>query len=316
MTMPDNDTRLLAAKGAEVRSIRWKEFFNGSGVLHTKLFVVDGRNAYVGSANYDWRSLSQVKELGVVFYDCERVATDVRKVFEMYWLAANVRQLPPQWPLAVDTEYNQQTPLTVQFQDGSQSRLYFASSPRQFCAPNRTEDLTALLDVINNAQDFILVSVMDYSPSTLYEQSNSYWPVIDDALRTAAFTRKVNVRLLFSLWNYTIPWTLPFIYSLAQLDHIEVRLFKVPDLPNQKQIPYTRVNHSKYMVTEKQVYIGTSNWSADYFLWTAGVSVVWSNEKIVHTLKEIFYRDWSSDYIIRVNRTAPVQETFLKCYNN
>jgi len=48
----------------------------------------------------DWRSLSQVKELGVVFYDCERVATDVRKVFEMYWLAANVRQLPPQWPLA------------------------------------------------------------------------------------------------------------------------------------------------------------------------------------------------------------------------
>jgi len=70
------------------------------------------------------------------------------------------------------------------------------------------------------------------------------------------------------------------------------------------------------MVTEKQVYIGTSNWSADYFLWTAGVSVVWSNEKIVHTLKEIFYRDWSSDYIIRVNRTAPVQETFLKCYNN
>jgi hypothetical protein len=100
-------------------------------------------------------------------------------------------------------------------------------------------------------------------------------------------SRHVKVRLMFSLWNYTIPWTLPFMSSLAQLDHVEVRLFKVPgifflvlfllsfnthlanilhlsDLPNQKQIPYTRVNHSKYMITEKQVYIGTSNWSLSH----------------------------------------------------
>ena len=30
------------------------------GVLHSKFWVVDGRHVYVGSANMDWRSLTQV----------------------------------------------------------------------------------------------------------------------------------------------------------------------------------------------------------------------------------------------------------------
>lgn len=30
------------------------------GVLHSKFWIVDGRHVYVGSANMDWRSLTQV----------------------------------------------------------------------------------------------------------------------------------------------------------------------------------------------------------------------------------------------------------------
>lgn len=32
----------------------------GSGILHSKLIVSDARSFYVGSANMDWRALSQV----------------------------------------------------------------------------------------------------------------------------------------------------------------------------------------------------------------------------------------------------------------
>ena len=32
----------------------------GNGILHTKLWVVDSKHFYVGSANMDWRSLTQV----------------------------------------------------------------------------------------------------------------------------------------------------------------------------------------------------------------------------------------------------------------
>ena len=53
---------------------------------------------------------------------------------------------------------------------------------------------------------------------------------------------------------------------------IEGRLFKVPAFtPEQKKIPYARVNHNKYMVTERSGYIGTSNWEADYFVNTGGI---------------------------------------------
>lgn len=33
-------------------------------------------------------------------------------------------------------------------------------------------------------------------------------------------------------------------------------IFTVPSTAEQKKIPYTRVNHAKYMVTDRAVYIG------------------------------------------------------------
>ena len=51
-----------------------------------------------------------------------------------------------------------------------------------------------------------------------------------------------------------------------------VRLFTVPSFsPGQAAIPFARVNHNKYLVTDKTAYIGTSNWSADYFISTGGI---------------------------------------------
>jgi phospholipase D3/4 len=53
---------------------------------------------------------------------------------------------------------------------------------------------------------------------------------------------------------------------------IRVKLFTVPAFtPAQAAIPFARVNHNKYLVTDKAGYIGTSNWSADYFISTGGI---------------------------------------------
>ncbi len=41
---------------------------------------------YVGSANLDWRSLAQVKELGLLVEDCPALARDVAKMWEVYWM--------------------------------------------------------------------------------------------------------------------------------------------------------------------------------------------------------------------------------------
>lgn len=45
--------------GAEVREVDLKAVTGG--IVHTKLWVVDQKHLYLGSANMDWRSLSQVK---------------------------------------------------------------------------------------------------------------------------------------------------------------------------------------------------------------------------------------------------------------
>ena len=53
-----------------------------------------------------------------------------------------------------------------------------------------------------------------------------------------------------------------------------VKLFTVPAFtPELAKILFARVNHNKYLVTDKTAYIGTSNWSADYFISTAGIGV-------------------------------------------
>lgn len=57
---PNIDTEILVKrKAAEVRSVDFDRLF-GSGVLHTKFWIVDDEHFYIGSANMDWRSLTQV----------------------------------------------------------------------------------------------------------------------------------------------------------------------------------------------------------------------------------------------------------------
>ena len=95
------------------------------------------------------------------------------------------------------------------------------------------------------------------------------------------------------------------------------RMFTMPSTT----IPFAGVNHNKYMVTDNAAFISTSNWSGDYFISTGGVSVVYnetcdgscnaktgksskiviqseSNKTMQVQLKELFERDWESDYSI------------------
>ena len=82
---------------------------------------------------------------------------------------------------------------------------------------------------------------------------------------TAYIERGVEVKLLFSYWDHTKPDMQFFMKSLMALtglhrshnNKIEAKFFKVPAFtPDQAQIPFARVNHNKYMVTDKHGFIG------------------------------------------------------------
>lgn len=54
------------------------------------------------------------------------------------------------------------------------------------------------------------------------------------------------------------------------------------------------------MVTESAVYVGTSNWSADYFLYTGGIGYVINETETGTTVRAqiqaVFERNWNSSF--------------------
>lgn len=75
--------------------------------------------------------------------------------------------------------------------------------------------------------------------------------------------------------------------------------------------------HSKYMVTDQVAYIGTSNWSGDYFSVNTGTSITVKDktennlDTVRNQLKIIFERDWNSKYAISLNIT----QNNVECQN-
>uniref|UniRef100_A0A4W6FV52 Phospholipase D family, member 7 n=1 Tax=Lates calcarifer TaxID=8187 RepID=A0A4W6FV52_LATCA len=282
------DTAELAATGAEVREVDLKAVTGG--IVHTKLWVVDQKHFYLGSANMDWRSLSQVKEVGLAVEDCSCLAQDAFRIFGVYWSigGANNGSLPPYWPARLSALSSSQNPLHLKF-NGVPAQVYLSSAPPQISARGRSDDLATILTVISDAQKFIYISVMDYLP----------------------LSQGVQVRLMVSCWEHSPAAMFTFLQSLLVLNRpplkcdIDIKIFTVPSTPEQMKILFARVNHAKYMVTDRVVYIGTSNWSENYFTQTAGVGLVVNQtgsevgkgqQTLQSQAEELFLRDWRSQY--------------------
>lgn len=99
-----------------------------------------------------------------------------------------------------------------------------------------------------------------------------------------------------SLW-YVNMWP---AFRRLHVNCLFKKRFTVP--PNEQNIDHTRVNHNKFMVSEKTAYVGTSNWAGDYFISTSGVGLVieehgsGDGQVVVDRLNQIFLRDWNSPY--------------------
>lgn len=77
----------------------------------------------------DWRSLTQVKELGVVLMNCSCLANDVSKIFKIYWdLGKNKSEIPSSWPDEYSTKFNSVTPVRINFTENFVFNTYFSVS--------------------------------------------------------------------------------------------------------------------------------------------------------------------------------------------
>ncbi|XP_069786473.1 inactive phospholipase D5-like [Narcine bancroftii] len=315
------DIKDLKANGALVKYINMAPIIGGK--LHSSFWVVDKKHIYIGSAHMDWRSLTQMKELGIIMYNCSCLALDLHKVFAVYWQLQYRDSAPEIWSKKLFAISSVQSPLKLQLNQ-AEAEVYLATSPELLCPNGRTRDVDALLHVIADAGRFIHVAVMDFLPLINNTDVQRYWPLIENGLREALFLRNVKVRLLVSCWKETYAPMLNFLWSLKMLCiepincNFDVKYFVVPPSKGE-EVAFSSVNRNKYMVTDKAVYISTSDWVGDDFEENTGVSLVIEHQRSrwqmgtasVHDeLQAVFDRDWNSKYAQPLERN-----TFLECLN-
>ena len=68
-----------------IHTVEMGEWYGGNGIMHQKIWIFDARHIYLGSANMDWKSITQVKELGISVEDSPELAADATKYFKTWW---------------------------------------------------------------------------------------------------------------------------------------------------------------------------------------------------------------------------------------
>uniref|UniRef100_A0A3B4YHU5 Phospholipase D family member 5 n=1 Tax=Seriola lalandi dorsalis TaxID=1841481 RepID=A0A3B4YHU5_SERLL len=303
------------------------------GQLLSSFWVVDRRHFYIGSASMDWRSLATRKELGVLVYNCSCLALDLHRVFSLYWGLQYKDFIPSFWSKRLFALFNKNTPLEFTL-NSTKAQAYISSSPDVFIPKDRSSDLEAISWVIQEARHFIYISIIDYLP-LLSSNAHKYWSRIDGLIREALILRKVRVRLLISCWEETQPLTFNFIWSLRSLCmeqancSLEAKFFN-PRV--QRDGTLQGINHNRFMVTDRAIYLGNLDWVGNEFTFNAGAGLVISqsegiderNATVVEQLRAAFDRDWFSRYTRslqankipvcnkhQINRLVPVKASHI-----
>ena len=277
-TYPKTLDALDALDGIEVRRYDMKPLTGG--VLHAKYFIVDRTTAWIGSQNFDWRSLEHIQELGARFALPE-VVEPLGRVFELDWGLAGGGVRPLTAPTPVPD-----TPAPIRF----------VASPQTLLPSGVPWDLPLLVRALDGAKTRIRVQLLSYA---LIGYDGQYWDELDRALRRAA-ARGVEVQMLLANWNQKTP-KVEAIQSLAVMPNIDVRFVTIPPWSGGF-VEFARVVHSKYLVVDEDwAWLGTSNWSRDYFHASRNVGVIFEGLEAARALHGYFERLWTSPYAAEVD---------------
>lgn len=280
---PEIPDRLAAMPGVEVRILDLRPLTGG--VQHTKLFVVDDAEAFVGSQNFDWRSLEHIQELGVRVRE-PALVRQVREVFELDWALAGGATLE-QARAAIG---GAAAPVDTTFR-GEPVRAWMVASPRDLLPREESWEWPRLRAAIEGARERVRLQVMSYQ---IRNHGGGDWRELDDALRAAA-ARGVRVELIVSSWE-TRPGRIEALQDLARVEGIEVRLVDIPEA-SSGFIPYARTVHAKYATIDGALaWLGTSNAGGDYFLHSRNVGLFVEGAAMARALDAYFDRVWTSAY--------------------
>jgi phosphatidylserine/phosphatidylglycerophosphate/cardiolipin synthase-like enzyme len=276
----DGIARLRAMPGLELKIADWQGL-TGAGIVHAKYFVVDSTRAFVGSQNFDWRSLKHIHEMGLAIDD-EPVVKHVQRVFDHDWAIADSKNAVP--------ADNLQRPAADE-----SPRAFLVASPWGYNPPGVGDSESELARLIAQAKDEILIQNLEYFP-TSYGKPPHFYGAIDNALREAA-ARGVKIKILVSHWSTEEP-LVAGLKSLSIMPGVEARVITIPEA-STGTIPFSRVTHSKYAVFDgKTLWLGTSNWAGGYLDQSRNLEVVVKDDALAARAAAVQKHLWDSAYTV------------------
>jgi phosphatidylserine/phosphatidylglycerophosphate/cardiolipin synthase-like enzyme len=291
---PDTLERLAARPGVEVRRLDTAKSMGG--VQHAKYFIVDGREAFLGSQNFDWRALEHIQELGLRVRVPE-VVRALGAVFEQDWgLAGGATPPAAGAPAPEAPELRGPFPARVA---GETVRVTPALSPKGFLPDPTLWDLPRLVGMIDGAKRSVRVQLLTYRARG---RDGSEFRELEDALKRAS-ARGVTVELLVSDWGKR-KGTIEGLQALHAPPGLTVKLVTIPRWSGGF-IPFARVVHAKYMVVDGEVaWLGTSNWERDYFTRTRNVGLIIEGTAFARQLERFFADTWTCPHAAEVDPRA------------
>ncbi|KAL6873404.1 hypothetical protein ACP4OV_013486 [Aristida adscensionis] len=312
----------------------------GSGIVHAKVWISDKKDVYIGSANNDWKSLTQVKELGIYLADCPQIAKTMEVYFQnlrtlsklnstTYTKVAwdkqwQVARRVPCWSHFLQPKERCRSPIPTSIDIPNTNGYPSLANPEML-------DVSFVTPGYKRSTHENYLSYLSFAPPEVsfdkFQADEQGWVDTIKSVKVGGFVR---ISTMDWLGQSQYPTPTVFWPSLSsaisevmfsknatvKYNHcggkVEIKYYMVPGYnetgpalargtPTGSRYPaFTRVNHGKYAVSDVRANIGTSNLIWDYFYTTAGVSFGTYNPSIVTQLQDVFDADWFSPYTVPV----------------
>lgn len=230
------------------------------GVMHAKYFIVDQKEAFLGSQNFDYRALEHIFELGVRIQE-EHLVQSISRIFDLDWGEDSLQPKPK-----------------------TTKDIFLVASPPQSLPFEVPHDLPHILSLIQSTKRKLRLQFLSYNNKT---RSKDSWNVLDDALINAV-QRGVDVELMVSDWAKKGDKGRSL--EKLQSNGVTVHIVSIPE-HSSGHIPFARTIHAKTIISDQsRCWIGTSNASKSYFYTSRNLGLIIQRNKLCVQMEDFFTR--------------------------
>lgn len=281
----------ILQNNTNVKIVANNYFDSIGGIIHAKMLLVDGNKFFIGSQNFDSVAFELNHELGAI-ESSSTLTSQLEKVFN-----ADFNN---------DPNYDPSTAVP----STPSGNIFIATSPNFNGIPS---EINNIIRLINNAKFSVNIQAMvnqNYNPYQSKYSESGYWLSLQNALVSAA-NRGVKVNVMVSNWEFQkgkmFNYDNQYLSELESISNIEVRYSSFPQTIGGVCIPYSEVDHAKFMIVDNQnVWIGTGNLAQAYFTSVRDYSLFVINDPIFGVdINNIFLKIWNSAYMTEYFSSVP-----------